>query len=161
MAELRIGVLTCSDSRSKGEAEDTAGRALIELAEERGWLVVSYHICPDDRECIAASIMDMSDVEEADVVFTCGGTGLGPRDVTPEATLDVSEREVPGIAEVIRSRSLEKTERAMLSRGVAAQRSRTLVINLPGSLKAAREGFGFVADQLEHAVEMVRGGGHE
>lgn len=160
MAELRIGVLTSSDTRSAGQAEDTAGRALIELAEERGWLVVAYHVCPDDRECIAASLMEMSDVEEADVVFTCGGTGLGPRDVTPEATRDVSERDVPGIAEYIRAESLKVTGRAMLSRGVAAMRDHTLIINLPGSEKAAREGFSFVADQLEHSVEMVRGGGH-
>lgn len=160
MAELRIGVLTCSDSRSKGEAEDTAGRALIELVEERGWLVVSYHVCPDDRECISASLMEMCDIEEADIVLTCGGTGLGPRDVTPEATFDVAEREVPGFADLIRMESLKITPRASLSRGVSAQRGRTVIINLPGSEKAAREGFGFVADQFEHAVDMVSGGGH-
>jgi len=160
MAELRIGVLTCSDSRSQGEAEDTAGRALIELSEARGWMVVAYHVCPDDRECIAASLMEMCDIEEADVVFTCGGTGLGPRDNTPEATGDVAERPVPGIAEFIRTRSFAVTERAMLSRAVAVQRGRTVVINLPGSEKAAREAFGFVAGQLEHAAEMIAGGGH-
>lgn len=160
MAELRIGVLTCSDTRSQGDAEDTAGRALIELSEAAGWLVVAYHVCPDDRECIAASLMEMAEVEEADVVFTCGGTGLGPRDVTPEATLDIAERPVPGLAEHIRAESLKVTPRAMLSRGVAAQRGLTLIVNLPGSLKAARESFGFVEPQLEHAVEMMRGGGH-
>lgn len=160
MAELRIGILTCSDSRSRGEAEDTAGRALIDLSEEQGWLVAAYHVCPDDRECIAASLMDMCDVEDADIVFTCGGTGLGPRDVTPEATGDIAERPVPGIAEYLRSQSLLVTKRAMLSRGTAAQRGTTVIINLPGSEKAARESFGFVAPQLEHAVEMVHGGGH-
>ncbi len=160
MAELRVGVLTCSDTRSRGEAEDTAGRALIDLVEERGWLVVSYHVCPDDRECIAASLMEMCDIEEADVVLTCGGTGLGPRDVAPEATGDVAEREVPGIGEHLRAESLRVTKRAMLSRGTAAQRGRTLIINLPGSEKAARECFGFVADQLEHAADMIAGGGH-
>jgi len=160
MAELRIGILTCSDSRSKGEAEDTAGRALIELAEAAGWLVVAYHVCPDDRECIATSIVDMCDVEEADIVFTCGGTGLGPRDVTPEATVDIGERQVPGIAEHMRAQSLLVTKRAMLSRATAVQRGTTVVINLPGSEKAARESFGFVASQLEHAIEMVHGGGH-
>ena len=160
MAELRIGILTCSDSRSKGEAEDTAGRALIELAEAAGWLVVAYHVCPDDRECIATSIVDMCDVEDADIVFTCGGTGLGPRDVTPEATADIGERLVPGIAEYLRAQSLLVTNRAMLSRGTAVQRGTAVVINLPGSEKAARESFGFVASQLEHAVEMVHGGGH-
>ena len=160
MAELRISVLTCSDTRSRGEAEDTAGRALIELSEEAGWLVVAYHVCPDDRECIAASLAEMCDVEEADIVFSCGGTGLGPRDVTPEATMDIAERPVPGIAEYLRSESLKVTKRAMLSRATAAMRGNTVIINLPGSEKAARESFAFVAPQLEHAVEMVRGGGH-
>lgn len=160
MAELRIGVLTCSDSRSAGEAEDTAGRALIELSEAAGWLVVAYHVCPDDRECIAASLAEMCDVEDADIVFSCGGTGLGPRDVTPEATMDIAERPVPGIADYLRSESLKVTKRAMLSRGTAAQRGHAVIINLPGSEKAARESFGFIAPQLEHAVEMAAGGGH-
>ncbi len=160
MAELRIGVLTCSDSRARGEAEDTAGRALIELVEARGWLIVSYHVCPDDRECISASLAEMADLEDADIILTCGGTGLSPRDVTPEATADVAEREVPGIAEYIRAQSLLVTRRAALSRGIAAQRGRTVIINLPGSEKAARESFGFIAPELEHAVEMIAGGGH-
>ncbi len=160
MPELRVGVLTASDTRARGEAEDTAGRALIDLVEQRGWLVVSYHVCPDDRECIAASLLEMSEREEADVILTCGGTGLGPRDVTPEATLDVADRVVPGIAEHVRAASLRVTQRAMLSRAVAAQRATTLIINLPGSEKAARESFGFIADELEHAVEMMAGGGH-
>ncbi len=160
MAELRIGVLTCSDTRSSGEAEDTAGRALIELCEARGWLVVSYDVCPDDCEAISASLTEMADLEKADVVLTCGGTGLSLRDVTPEATIDVSDRMVPGIAEAIRAQSFQVTRRAMLSRAVAAQRGRTIIINLPGSEKAARETFDFVSDQLEHAVEMVAGGGH-
>lgn len=160
MAELRIGVLTCSDTRARGEAEDTAGRALIELVEQLGWLVVAYHVCPDDREAISVSLMEMCDIEEADVVLTCGGTGLGPRDVTPEATLDVADRNVPGIAEYLRAESLRVTKRAMLARGVAVQRGRTIIINMPGSEKAARESFAFVSGQLEHAVEMVAGGGH-
>lgn len=160
MAELRIGILTCSDTRARGEAEDTAGRALISSVEERGWLVVAYHVCPDDREAVGASIVDMADVEDAEVILTCGGTGLGPRDVTPEATRDVADREVPGIAEVIRAESMRITPRAMLSRGTAGQRGTTLIVNLPGSEKAARESLSFIADQLEHAVEMIAGGGH-
>ncbi|MDZ4168570.1 MAG: MogA/MoaB family molybdenum cofactor biosynthesis protein [Coriobacteriia bacterium] len=160
MPELRVGVLTSSDTRSSGEAEDTAGKALIELVEARGWLVVAYHVCPDDVECLSSSLMEMADREEADVVITCGGTGIGPRDVTPEATRAIADREVPGIAEFVRAESLRVTPRAMLSRGVAAQRGRTLIVNMPGSEKAARETFGFVADQLEHAVDMMAGGGH-
>lgn len=158
MAELRIGIITCSDTRS--EADDTAGKALIALSEEHGWRVVGYAIEPDDRAAIARAIIDQADRKEADVIFTCGGTGLSPRDVTPEATRDVCPRDVPGIAEAIRAGSLAVTRRAMLSRAVAGQRGRSIVINLPGSEKAARESFGFVADQLQHAVEMAAGGGH-
>jgi len=155
---LGIGVLTCSDTR--GEAEDTAGRALLELSEARGWTIVGYQVVPDDRETIAAALVEMADEAGADVIFTRGGTGLSLRDVAPEATRDVASRDVPGIAEHIRAQSLRITGRAMLSRGVAAQRGTTLIINLPGSEKAARESFGFVADQLEHAAQMTAGGGH-
>lgn len=158
---LRIAILTSSDRCSRGEAEDTSGRALATMSEARGWEVVAYAVVPDDREALETALADFAEVEEADVVFTTGGTGLGPRDVTPEATLAACDREVPGVAEHIRAQSLLKTGRAMLSRGVAAQRGRTLVINLPGSEKAVRECFGFVADQLEHAAEMMGGGGHD
>ena len=155
---LRIAVLTCSDTRTA--AEDTAGPALISLAEERSWEVVDYRIRPDDREAIAAALVELADAVAADVVLTCGGTGFSPRDVTPEATTDVCDRLAPGIAEAMRAGSMAITRRAMLSRGAAGLRGRTLVINMPGSEKAARETFGFVADQLEHAVEMMAGGGH-
>ncbi len=156
---LGIGIITCSDTRS--EAEDTAGRALAALAAARGWRVVAYMLVPDDVTAISEAIVSQADETGADVIFTCGGTGLSPRDVTPEATLAVAPRPAPGIAEHIRAESLKVTGRAMLSRAVAAVRGRTLVINLPGSEKAARESFGFVADQLEHAVEMMAGGGHD
>jgi molybdenum cofactor synthesis domain-containing protein len=157
VSELRIAILTSSDTRS--EAEDTAGRALGQLIAERGWTLAEYRLTPDDRETIEAAIAEMADAG-ADIVLTCGGTGLGPRDVTPEATLAVCDRSVPGIAEHIRAESLKVTGRAMLSRATSAARGRTLVINLPGSEKAARECFGFVADQFEHAVAMMAGQGH-
>ncbi len=155
---LRIGILTLSDTRT--EAEDTAGAALRRLCEESGWSVERYRICPDEAECVITTLTEWADDDKLDVVFTCGGTGLSPRDVTPEATLAVADRLVPGIAEAIRAFSLQVTRRAMLSRGVAAQRGLTLIINLPGSEKAAVESFGFVADQLEHAHKMAHGGGH-
>lgn len=158
MSVLRIAVVTCSDTRS--EAEDTAGLALRELSAARGWDVVGYRLVPDDRARIAEALIEAADDLGADIVFTCGGTGLSPRDVTPEATRDVAARDVPGIAEHIRAQSLLVTQRAMLSRSVAAQRGRTVIINLPGSEKAARESFGFVADQLQHAADMAAGGGH-
>jgi molybdenum cofactor synthesis domain-containing protein len=159
LSELRVGVLTCSDSRSAGQAEDTFGRALIERAEDRGWLVVAYHVCPDDRECIAASLMEMTDVEEADVVITVGGTGLGPRDVTPEASMDIAERDVPGIAEFIRREWPGDAETGVLSRGVAIQRGKTLVVNLPGSGYTPSELFDIAAGQIELAVRMISGEG--
>lgn len=160
MAVLRIGVMTCSDTRFAGEAEDTAGRALMDLCEERGWSVVAYHVVPDEPEAIAVKLVEMADVDGADVLLTTGGTGLGPRDVCPETTLAVCDREVPGIAQAIRSASLAITDRAMLSRASAAQRGDTLVVNLPGSEKAVRESFAVVAGVLEHAVDMMAGGGH-
>ncbi|MEL7667543.1 MAG: MogA/MoaB family molybdenum cofactor biosynthesis protein [Actinomycetota bacterium] len=160
MSVLRIGVLTSSDTRAAGGAADTSGRTLMELSGSRGWEVAAYHLLPDDPERIAAALIEMADTDRCDIVFTTGGTGIGPRDVLPETTLSVCEREVPGIGEVIRGESLKITDRAMLSRGTAGQRGSTLIINLPGSEKAVRESFGFVADVLEHAAEMMAGGGH-
>jgi molybdopterin adenylyltransferase len=161
MSALRIGIVTSSDSCAAGEKADGSGPALQALAGERGWQIAGYRLCADDRASLSAAIIELADVERADVVFTTGGTGFSPRDVTPEATLDVCDRMAPGIAEHIRAESAKVTPRAMLSRGVAGLRGRTLVINVPGSVKAARESFGFVADQLEHAVEMMGGGGHD
>jgi molybdopterin adenylyltransferase len=161
MTALRIGIITSSDSCSRGEKADGSGPALAGLAEERGWTIAGYRLCADDRAALTAAIIELADVEKADVVFTTGGTGFSPRDVAPEATLDACERLAPGVAEHIRAESAKVTTRAMLSRGVAGLRGRTLVINVPGSVKAARESFGFVADQLEHAVEMMAGGGHD
>ena len=157
MALLNIGIVTASDTRTV--AQDTAGAALAALSEERGWSVVGYELVPDDETALV-SAMERVAAAGADVILTCGGTGLSPRDVTPEATRRFADREVPGIAEAIRAASLAITARAMLSRATAAQRGSTLVINLPGSEKAARETFAVVADQLEHAVEMMAGGGH-
>ena len=114
----------------------------------------------DDRERIASEIVRAVDELAADVVITCGGTGLSPRDVTPEATRDACERDVPGIAEAMRAYSMSKTRRAMLSRAVCMQRGRALVVNFPGSTKAARENWEAIADQLEHAVRMAAGEGH-
>lgn len=158
MASLKIGVLTSSDTRT--EETDTSGKALMALAEERGWTVVAYHLVPDDREAIRAALVEMADADACDVIFTTGGTGLSPRDVVPEVTLEIADREVPGIGEFIRAESLKITNRAMISRGTAAQRGTTLIVNLPGSEKAVRESFGFVEGVLEHAAEMMAGGGH-
>jgi molybdopterin adenylyltransferase len=157
---LRVAIVTCSDSCARGEATDTSGPAIAAMVRERGWDVVAYRLLPDDLDLIAGTLRVLADVESVDVVLTTGGTGLSPRDVAPEATLAACDRDVPGIAEHIRARSLEITPRAMLSRATARQRGTTLVVNLPGSEKAVRESLGFFIDQLEHAVEMMAGMGH-
>lgn len=156
--ELNVAIVTCSDTRSLDE--DEAGAALEELVCEVGWTVASHVVVRDDVNEIGDAIVEAADREHADVVITCGGTGLSMHDVTPEATRAVCQRDVPGIAEAIRAYSMTKTRRAMLSRAVCMQRGATLVINVPGSTKAARESWEAVVDQLEHAVVMTAGGGH-
>ena len=156
--DISFAIITCSDTRSL--AEDSAGQALEELIEKQGWTVASHVVVKDDRPPIAEAIVNAADTLRADVILTCGGTGLSLHDVTPEATLDACERNVPGIAEAMRAYSMQKTPRAMLSRALCMQRGSSLVINLPGSQKAARENWEAVEGQLEHAVKMTAGGGH-
>ena len=155
---LAFALITCSDTRTL--ETDTAGNVLVELIESRGWEVVARTIVPDERVVIGDGIIAAVNNYNADIVLTCGGTGLSPRDVTPEATIDVCDREVPGIAEAMRAHSMRITGRAMLSRATAAQRGTSLVVNFPGSRKAAMENWEAIADQFEHAVDMAAGGGH-
>ncbi len=157
MTKIDFAIITCSSTRSL--AEDTAGAALAEKIMQNGWNVMSHGIVTDDRKAIAEAII-VAEYEGADIVLTCGGSGLSLADVTPEATADVCDRNVPGIAEAMRAKSLEITGRAMLSRAVCMQRGKTLVVNLPGSKKAATECFDAIYEQFEHAVEMTAGGGH-
>jgi molybdopterin adenylyltransferase len=154
---IKIGVLTISDKGSKGQREDKSGQVIRDSAPAMNGRVVKYEVVPDDKETIAARLRDWSDGGETDVILTTGGTGLGERDVTPEATLAVIDREVPGITEAMRVKSLEKTPTAMLSRAVAGQRGRCLIINLPGSTKAVKECLEVVMPALPHAVEIIRG----
>ena len=156
--DLSIALITCSDTRDVDS--DEAGAALAALVDAAGWTGVGPGGVRDDRERIASEIVRAVDELAADVVITCGGTGLSPRDVTPEATRDACERDVPGIAEAMRAYSMGKTRRAMLSRAVCMQRGRALVVNFPGSTKATRENWEAIADQLEHAVRMAAGEGH-
>lgn len=155
---LSFAIITCSDTRDI--ASDEAGRALAALVDAAGWTVAEHIVVRDERTRIASEIARAADELAADIVITCGGTGLSPRDVTPEATRDACERDVPGIAEALRAYSMTKTRRAMLSRGVCMQRGRSLVINFPGSTKAARENWEAIAEQFEHAVRMATGEGH-
>ena len=156
---LRFAIITCSDTRSI--EEDTAGMRLEELIGTNGWEVARHVVVKDERAQIAAAIVDAADELKADIVLTGGGSGLSLRDVTPETTLEVCDREVPGLGEAMRAYSLTKTGRAMLSRATAGQRGRTLVVNLPGSKKAAEENFEAVYEQCEHAVHMMAGEGHK
>ena len=156
--DLKVSIVTCSDSRSI--EEDEAGAALEELVHDAGWSVASHVVVRDDVNEIGDAIVEAADGCHADVVITCGGTGLSMRDVTPEATRSVCQRDVPGIAEAIRAYSMTKTRRAMLSRAVCMQRGTSLVVNFPGSTKAARESWEAIADQLEHGIAMTAGGGH-
>lgn len=153
-----FAIITCSDTL--GMKQDTAGAALEVLIAERGWTCASRVVVKDERADIAAAIVHAVDNLQVDVVLTCGGSGLSLRDVTPEATQDVCERNVPGIAEAMRAHSLAITPFAMLSRALCMQRGRTLVVNLPGSEKAARENWDGIVGALPHAVSMMAGGGH-
>ncbi|MBN1160456.1 MAG: molybdopterin adenylyltransferase [Dehalococcoidales bacterium] len=154
---FKTGVLTISDKGSKGQREDKSGPVIRESVAMMNGRVVKYEIVPDNKETIAAKLCDWADGGELDIVLTTGGTGLAERDITPEATLSVVDREVPGIAEAMRIKSLDKTPTAMLSRAVAGQRGRCLIINLPGSPKAVKECLEVIMPALPHAVEIIRG----
>lgn len=153
---FRIGIITASDKGSRGEREDISGKTIADMTQELG-KVCQYLIVPDDERALRAAMKDMADNQGIDLILTTGGTGLGPRDVTPDATLSVIDKVVPGIAEAMRAESLKKTSRAMLSRAVAGMRGRTLIINLPGSPKGVRECLEVVLPSLKHGLEIMTG----
>ncbi len=159
---ITVGVLTISDGAAKGERQDLSGENIRTLVARLPDASVSANaIVPDETDAIIAVLRAWSDEQHLNLVLTTGGTGLAPRDVTPEATLAVLEREAPGIAEAMRSISLEYTRTAMLSRGVAGVRGRTLIINLPGSPKAVRECLEYILPVLPHAVNLLTEGPRE
>jgi len=154
----RFGIVTISDTASRGEREDVSGRTIREMLAPLGE-IAEERIIPDDYATIESTLRAMADAGLA-FIATTGGTGLGPRDVTPEATEAIIERRAPGIAEAMRARSLEKTPMAMLSRAAAGIRGRTLIVNLPGSPRAVRECLEVLLPILPHALEILEGGGH-
>jgi len=154
---INIGILTISDKGSKGQRQDKSGEVIRDAASSMNAKIVKYEIVPDEKEIIAATLTDWADSGKMDVILTTGGTGLSKRDVTPEVTRSIVDRDVPGIAEAMRVKSLEKTPMAMLSRAAAGQRGQCLIINLPGSPKAVSECLEIVMPAIPHAVEIIKG----
>lgn len=158
---MRVSVLTISDSVAAGKAEDRSGPSVIARCRELGWTIASSSVCADDRAAIEAFLKETADSNNSDVILTTGGTGLGPRDVTPEATEAVVERLIPGFPERMRAAGLAKTPRSILSRATAGIRGKTIIINLPGSPRGAVESLDVVADLLPHAVDILHGARHD
>ncbi|MBI5016324.1 MAG: MogA/MoaB family molybdenum cofactor biosynthesis protein [Deltaproteobacteria bacterium] len=157
MARWKVGILTLSDKGSRGEREDLSGRAIRELLDPESFAVEAYAVIPDERDEIVEALVDWVDRKGLDLVLTTGGTGLSPRDVTPEATEAVITRSVPGMAEAMRSASLQKTPHAMISRAVVGVRGRCLIANLPGSPRGVRENLEVLLPALPHALEKLQG----
>ena len=158
---LRVVVITISDSVSAGKTEDKSGPAVIARCRELGWEIKSSLVIADDPPSIREQLRELADSGRVDLILTTGGTGLSPRDSTPEATMAVADRLIPGFAEEMRRKGMEKTPRAILSRAVAAVRHRSLILNLPGSPKGAVESLDALADLLPHSIAIIHGARHE
>ncbi|WP_434510151.1 MogA/MoaB family molybdenum cofactor biosynthesis protein [Desulfitobacterium sp. AusDCA] len=154
---LRVGVITASDKGSRGEREDLSGALLKELVKDIDGEVVEYRVLPDEQHLLAQLMKEWADDLKLDLILTTGGTGFSLRDVTPEATKEIADRMVPGIAEVMRYESLKVTPKAMLSRATSALRKRTLIINMPGSPKAVKECWQAIAPALPHGIQILKG----
>ncbi len=154
---IRTAIITLSDKGSAGEREDESGKVIRDMITGIGADVVHYEILPDEKQRIEETLARLADSGSIDLVVTTGGTGVAPRDVTPEATRAVIDRELPGMAEAMRSESMKKTPHAMISRAVAGIRKQTLIVNLPGSTRAARENLAVILPALPHAIEKIKG----
>jgi len=154
---LRAKILVLSDLATKGEREDRSGPAIRDILEAHGWQAPSLELLPDDLDQIRDRLIAWTDSEDCDAIFTSGGTGIGPRDVTPEATRSVIETEVPGLAELMRSEGTKSTPMAALSRAIAGVRKGKLIVNLPGSPRGARESLESIMEVLPHAIDQIQG----
>lgn len=154
---ITVGILTLSDKGARGEREDLSGEEIKRLVAEIPAEVKAYEVIPDEKYLIKDKLIEYSDELGLDIIVTTGGTGVSPRDVTPDATLEVIDKEIPGMAEVMRFESLKKTPRAMISRAVVGLRGCTLIINLPGSPKGVRENLSAILPSISHAVEKIKG----
>lgn len=157
MSDFRVAILTASDKGSRGEREDESGRVIREMVEAAGGIVAEYEVVPDDYNVLRDKLTEYCDDKKVQLVLTTGGTGLSPRDNTPEATLSVIDKQVPGMAEAMRAFGLQKTPHAMLSRAVCGIRRQTLIVNLPGSPRAVRENLGVVLPAIPHALTVLCG----
>ena len=157
MSEIRAVVITVSDACARGEREDSSGAALVELLQEANATIVDRQIVSDDLDPLVQLLVDSAERSDVNLILTTGGTGLGPRDNTPEATRQVIEREAQGISEAMRVETLKQTPLAMISRGVSGVCSGTLIINLPGSPKAVKESFAIIKPVLPHAIDLIAG----
>jgi len=157
--DITVAVLTLSDKGSKGERRDESGPLIREMLKDIKAEITYYDILPDEKELIKEKLIEYS--SKVDLILTTGGTGLSRRDVTPEATLEILDRQVPGIAEAMRSEGLKITKRAMLSRAVAGVKGRSLIVNLPGSPKAVKESLSIIIDVIPHAIEKIKGDASE
>lgn len=157
----RVGIITASDKGSKGERVDESGPQIKEIVSSFGYEVVYYKVLPDDKDTISSEMKQLCDENKVDLILTTGGTGFSKRDNTPEATLEIAEKLVPGISEAIRSYSMQFTKKAMLSRGVSVIRKETLIINMPGSPKAVKESMECIMPALNHGIDILKGSASE